>query len=77
MQAESPPLHKQHPDAPYQDCTPLVQEILILIRDAKQSWKKAVSTTKLELISKIAFNSIKQSFALKNFRPILTFLCSN
>ena len=39
--------------------------------------KKTVSTPKLELISEIAFNSMKQSFALKNFRPILPFLCSN
>jgi len=44
------------------------------IRDAKQFWKKAVSTPKLELISEIAFNSMKQSFALENFRPILPFL---
>ena len=51
-------------------------EKLIYNRDAKQFWKKTVSTPKLELISEIAFNSMKQSFALKNFRPIFPILCS-
>ena len=46
-------------------------------RDAKQFWKKTVSTPKLELICEIAFNSMKQIFALNNFRAILPLLCSN
>ena len=49
----------------------------VTTRDAKQFWKKTVSTPKLDLISETAFNSMKQSSALKNFRPILPFLCSN
>ena len=45
--------------------------------DAKLFWKKTVSTLKLVLFSKIAFNWRKLGFVLKNFRPILPFLCSN
>ena len=52
------------------------KKVIIGTRDAKQFWKKTVSTPKLELISEIAFNSMKQSFALKNFRPIFPILCS-